>query len=135
LQQGLEKVLEWTRVGRRGGEVLPERGLRDVGVRLVVSARGLVRVVPRLAVVVGVPGLDGLFVEGGLLRGGVSPAEPRKGRNGLRDNHEQRQGVRGSCTQPSGTEERADMEGPSYQPRTMISHWSNFARPPFYEVG
>jgi hypothetical protein len=68
------------------------------------------------------PGLDGLFVEGGLLRGGVSPAEPRKGRNGLRDDHEQRQDARGGWTQPSGAEERADIEGPSYQTRTMISH-------------
>ncbi len=101
--------MEWTRVGRRGGEVLPERGPRDVGVRLVVSPRGLVRVVPRLAVVVGMPGLDGLFVKADLLRGGVSPAEPRKGRDGLRDDHEQRQGVCGSCTQPTGAEEWADM--------------------------
>jgi hypothetical protein len=109
-------------VGRRGGEVLPERGPRDVGVRLAVSARGLVREVSRLAVVVGVPGLDGRFVEGGLLRGGVRPTEPRKGRDGLRDDHEQRQGVRGGCTQPSGTEERADMEWTSHQPQTIISH-------------
>jgi hypothetical protein len=55
------------------------------------------------------PGLDGLFVKADLLRGGVSPVEPRKGRDGLRDDHEQRQGVCGSCTQPSGTEEWADM--------------------------
>jgi len=66
------------------------------------------RVVPGLAVV-GQPGLDGLFVESGLLRGGVRPAEPRKGRDGLRDDHEQRQDAPGGCTQPIGTEERADM--------------------------
>jgi hypothetical protein len=63
--------------------------------------------------VVGVPVLDGRLVEGGLLRGGVRPTEPRQGRDGLRDDHEQRQDARGHRPQPSGIEERADMEGPS----------------------
>jgi hypothetical protein len=57
--------------------------------------------------------LYGRFVEGGLPRGGVRPTEPRKGRDGLRDEHEQRQDARGGCTQLSGTYGRADMEGPS----------------------
>ncbi|CAA9404680.1 MAG: hypothetical protein AVDCRST_MAG03-1456 [uncultured Rubrobacteraceae bacterium] len=129
LEQGLEEVLEWARVWRRRSELGPERGWREAGGRHVVTRRGFTRVVPRRAVVVGVPVLHGRVVEGGLLRRGVHPAEPSHGRDGLGDHHEQRQDARGGRTQPSGTEERADVEGPSYQPRTMISHWSNFAEP------
>ena len=83
------------------------------------------RVVPRRPVMARVPVLDCRFVEGGLLRGGVRPTEPRKRRDGWRDDHEQRQDARGGCTQPSGTEERADMEEPGYQPRPIISHKPN----------
>lgn len=114
-------------MGCRGSELGPECRWREVGIRLGVTPRVFMRVVPRLSVVVGIPVLHGRFVEGGLLRGGVRPTEPRKRRDGLRDDHEQRQAVRGGCTQLSGTEEQADMEGSSNQPRTMISHWPNFA--------
>jgi len=103
LEQGLEKVLERARVGCRGSELGPECRWREVGIRLVVTPRVLIRVVPRLSVVVGIPVPHGRFVEGGLLRGGVRPTEPRQKRDRLCDDHEQRQGVRDSRPQPSGT--------------------------------
>ena len=52
LEQGLEKVLEWARVGRRGGELGPDCGWKEVGIRLVLTPRGFMRVVPRRAVMV-----------------------------------------------------------------------------------
>jgi hypothetical protein len=75
-----------------------------VGFRLVVFLWGLVRVVTRRAVMVGVPELDGRFVKGNLLRDGVRPTEPRQKRDGLCGDHEQRQGVRGHRLRPSQIE-------------------------------
>ena len=100
-------------MGRRGDELWAVRGSRKVGGRLVFSLRRLVRAVPRRAVVVGVPGLDSRLVEGVLLRGGVRPAEPGQGPDGLGDDHEQRQDARGHSPELSGTEERSGLEAPS----------------------
>ena len=49
------------------GKLRPGRDLREPGVRLGVSAPGLVFVVPGCAVMAVVPVLDSCFVEGGLL--------------------------------------------------------------------
>jgi hypothetical protein len=104
LEQGLVKVVEWARVRRRGGELRPDCGSKEVGFRRALAPRELImRVVPRRPVMARVPVLDCRFVEGGLLRGGVRPTEPRQKRDRLCDDHEQRQGVRGSRPQPSGT--------------------------------
>jgi hypothetical protein len=100
-------------VGRRGGELGPEFGSGVVGIRLVASLWGLVRMVPRRAVMVGMPELDGRFVKGNLLQGGVRPTEPRQGRNGWRNDHEQRQDARGHRPRVPESEERTEMERPS----------------------
>jgi hypothetical protein len=57
-----------------GGIDQPERGPRDLGVRLVSTATRLVIMVLICAVMVVMPMLDGLFVEGGLLDGGMYSA-------------------------------------------------------------
>ena len=78
------------RVGYRGGELRPEYGSGEVNIRLAVTVLGLVLVVLYCSVMVVVPMLDGRFVEGGLLQGGVHPTEPSHRRDGLRDDNEQR---------------------------------------------
>ena len=73
MQKGLEKVLEGARVWCYVGNLRPERGSGEADIRLVVPLRGLVLVVPQRAVMMIVPVLDGRFVEGCLLQGGVRP--------------------------------------------------------------
>jgi hypothetical protein len=84
-----------------------------VDIRLVVSVLELVLVVLQCAVMVIVPVGDGRLVEGGLIQGGVHPTEPSQRRNGLRDDHDQRQDMRGYCPDRSGIEEGVHMERPS----------------------
>jgi hypothetical protein len=59
------------------------------------------------------PILDGRFVEGGLLQGGMHPIQPGQGRNGLGEYHHQRQDVRGRRPQRPGIEEKDLMGWPS----------------------
>jgi hypothetical protein len=84
-----------------------------VDVRLVVFVLGLVVVVLQCAVMVVISVLDGRLVEGGLLQGGVGATQPSERRNGLGEDHEQRQDMRGHGTDRSGIEEEALMERPS----------------------
>jgi hypothetical protein len=56
----------------------------------VLSVHGLMLVVGQCAVMVVVPMLDGRFMKGCLLQGGVHPPEPSQRRNGLRDDNQQR---------------------------------------------
>ena len=72
----LEEVSEGLRMGHGRGELGPGRDLRKSGVRLTVSSRGFVRVVPGCAVMVVFPIVDGRFVEGGVLQGGMHPIQP-----------------------------------------------------------
>jgi hypothetical protein len=58
------------------GELGPGRDLRKSGVRLHVSSRGFVLVVPGCAVMMVFLILDGRFVEGGLLQGSMHPIQP-----------------------------------------------------------
>ena len=73
----------------------------------------MVLVVLQCAVMVIVPVGDGRFMKGGLLQGGVHPTEPGQRRNGLRDDNEQRQHVRGHSPQRSGIGQGVHMERPS----------------------
>jgi hypothetical protein len=75
--------LKRTRVGCRGGELLPEYGSGEVDTHLVVCVLGLVLVVLQCAVMVVVPVGDGRLVEGGLIQGGMHPTEPCQRRDGL----------------------------------------------------
>ena len=63
-------------MSRGRGELGPGRDLRQSGVRLTVSSRWFVRVVPGCAVMVVFPILDRRFVEGGVLQGGMHPIQP-----------------------------------------------------------
>jgi hypothetical protein len=112
LEKRLEKVLERAHVRCRGGELRPEYGSGEVDIRLVVCVLGLVVVVLQCAVMGIVPLLDGRLVEGGLLQGGVGATQPSERRNGLGEDHDQRQDMRGHGTDRSGIEE-ALMERPS----------------------
>jgi hypothetical protein len=82
--------LKKTRVGCRGGEVLPGYGSGEVDICFVVCVHGLMLVVGQCAVMVVVPVGDGRFMKGGLIQGGVHPPEPSQRRNGLRDDNQQR---------------------------------------------
>lgn len=62
-------------------------------------------VLDQRAVVVVVSLLDGSSVDCGLLQGGVRPTEPRQRRDGLGDDYEQRQHMRGHSPQWSEIEE------------------------------
>ena len=97
------------RVGCRGDELRTEYGSREVDIRLVVSVHGLVLVVLQCAVMVVVPVGDGRLMKGGMLQGGVCPPEPSQRRNGLRDDHDQRQDMRGYGPDRSGIEEGVHM--------------------------
>jgi hypothetical protein len=66
----------------------------------------------RTAVMVVFPVLDGRLVEGGLLQGDVGAIQPSERRNGLGEDHDQRQDMRGHGTDRSGIEETL-MERPS----------------------
>ena len=112
-QRRLEEVLEGLRMRRGRGELGPGRDLRKSGVRLTVSSRGFVLVVPGCAVMVVFPILDGRFVEGGLLQGGMHPIQPGQGRNGLGEYHHQRQDVRGRRPQWPGIGKKDLMGWPS----------------------
>jgi hypothetical protein len=68
--------LKRTRVGCRGGELLPEYGSGEVDIRVVACVLELVLVVLQWAVMVVVSVGDGRLVEGGLIQGGMHPAEP-----------------------------------------------------------
>ena len=57
---------------KSGGSInQPERGPGDLGIRLASTATRLMIMVLRCTVMVVMPMLDGLFVEGGLLDGGM----------------------------------------------------------------
>jgi hypothetical protein len=59
------------------------------------------------------PVFDGRLVQGGLLQGGVGATQPSERRNGLGDDQDQRQEMRGHGPDRSGIEEEALMERPS----------------------
>jgi hypothetical protein len=63
--------LERLCIGRSRGKDRPEHGPRELGIRLVSTASRLVFMVSECAVMVVIPMLDSLFVEGGLLDSSV----------------------------------------------------------------
>ena len=102
------------RVGCSGGEPRTEYGSGEVDIRRVVCVHGLVLVVLQCAVMVVIPLLDGRFMKGSLLQGGVGATQPSERRNGLGDDHDQRQDdMRGHGPERSGIEEEVLMERPS----------------------
>ena len=102
---------------RSGGKLGTHRDLRQSSVRLTVPVAGLVFVVSgcaaRCAVMTVVPEIDGRFVEDGLLQGCMRPTQPGEGRNGLGEDYDQRQDVRGRYPQWPGIEEKELMGWPS----------------------
>jgi hypothetical protein len=105
LEKRLEKILERARVGCRGGELQPECGSGEVDIRLIVCVLGLVLMVLQCAVMVVIPVLDGRFMKGSLLQGGVCATQPSERRNWLGDDHDQRQDMRRLGPERSGIEE------------------------------
>jgi hypothetical protein len=105
-------------MGRGRDELGPGRDLRrQSGVRLTLPVAGLMFVVPGYtagcAVMMVFPILDGRFVEDGLLQGGMHPIQPGEGRNGLGEDYDQRQDVRGRRPQRPGIGEQDLMGWPS----------------------
>lgn len=87
---------------RGGGELRPGHILREPGALLIVPLPRAVFVVPGWPVMMVVPVLNGRFVEDGLLEGRVRATQPGEGRNGLGEDHDQRQDVRGRRPQRPG---------------------------------
>jgi hypothetical protein len=70
-------------------------------------------VVPRLAVVVGMPGLDGLFVEGACSGVACAPPSQASDATGWATTTNSARAHAATVPKLPGTEERADVEGPS----------------------
>ena len=90
---------------------MPSRNPGEPGIRLAVVG-GPVFVVLGAAVMVMMPAFDCRFVGGGLLQGRVRPAQPVERRDGLGEDHEQRQDGLPSPRR-SAIEGEASMQRPS----------------------
>jgi hypothetical protein len=118
--------LERPCIGRGRGIDRPECGPRELGVCLLVStATRSVFMVLECAVMVVMRMLDCLFMEGGLLDGGMRSPQPGQGRDWLGEDHDHDQGTRRHNPQQSAIEELTLMRRPSHQPRTILPYSPN----------
>ena len=117
--------MEGPRMSRGRGIDRPKRGPRELTIRLVSTATRWVFMVLEYTVVVVMPMLDGLFVEGGLLDGGMCSPQPSEGRNRLSEDHDQHQGMgHGTPQEASAIEEEEVGKAPRHrsQPFYASSH-------------